>query len=135
MLQFFPDHFAVRFLQSAALIMTAFSCLIALRIHAGWLIYCIAVSGISVTLLLSLYFRQMYVALTDTEIFLHSGIFIRQERRMHLYHVRFVRHMYILGIRVLILYACGGRLVIPFLRTSDLHTLCRKLPEEVCHAP
>lgn len=130
MLLFFPDRFAVRFLQSAVLMLTGLVCLLSLRFHAGWLTFAIAIAGILGTFLLSLYFHRLHIALTDTEISLYSGIFIQQERRIRLHHVRFVRRIDLLGIRLLILHVCGGRLAIPFLRASAMHTI-----EEACHAP
>lgn len=135
MLLFFPDRFARRFLLSAALMLTGLSCLLSLRFHAGWLTFALAISGLSGTCLLFLYLRRLHISLTDTEISLYSGIFIRQERRIRLRHVYFVRRIHLCGIRLLILHVCGGRLVIPFLCASDLRTICRKLPEEICHAP
>lgn len=130
MLLFFPDHSAVRSLLSAALMLTGLVCLLSLRFHAGWLTLAAAIAGISGTCLLFLYLRRMQAVLTDTEISLLSGIFIRQERKIRLRHVYFVRRMDLLGIRLLILHVCGGRLVIPFLRASDLRTI-----EEACHVP
>lgn len=129
MLLFFPDRFAVRFLQSAMLMLTGLVCLLSLRFHAGWLTLAAAIAAIFGTSLLSLYFHRMQVTLTDTEISLYSGIFIRQERRIRLRHVRFVRRIQFCGIRLLILHVCGGRMIIPFLCTSDLYTI-----EEACHA-
>ncbi len=130
MLLFFPDRFALRFLQSTILVLTGLACLLSLRFHAGWLTCAAAISGIFGTALLSLYFHRMHTSLTDTEISLYSGIFIRQERRIRLHHVYFVRQIHLCGTRLLILYVCGGRLMIPFLRASDLRTI-----EEACHAP
>lgn len=130
MLLFFPDRFAVRFLQSTVLVLTGLACLLSFRFHAGWLTFVPAVSGILGTFLLSLYFHRLHISLTDTEISLYSGIFIRQERRIRLCHVYFVRRVHFCGIRLLILHVCGGRLVIPFLCASDLHTIA-----EACYAP
>lgn len=128
MLLFFPDRFAVRFLQSAVLMLTGLVCLLSLRFHAGWLTLAAAIAGILGTFLLSLYFHRLHIALTDTEISLYSGIFIRQERRIRLRHVRFVRRIHFCGIRLLSLHVCGGRLMIPFLCASDLYTI-----EGACH--
>ncbi len=142
------DTSAMRLLSMTCLLLAGLLCLAAivllqrLPILMWTMVGIFAAIGILGSfLLLPLYFNKLQMEVTNSQIFLKTGIIFRRERSVQFQSIQFVQ--VITGPRdgaggwnFITLYLYGGRLFLPFLRQTDRQALTQLLQEKgVYHAP
>ncbi len=91
--------------------------------------------------LLPLALRRIRCIVTNGQITVSSGIFLRREQSVSIRTIQFVQVIHSLslgtgGLHFIILHLCGGRLILPFLGEEDCTQITEFLRNKgVYHAP
>lgn len=110
----------------------ALTCVCAAAILSAVLVGCI---------LFPLVLRRIRCIVTNGQITVRSGIFLRREQSVSIRTIQFVQVIHSLpigtwGLHCIILHLCGGRLIIPFLGREDCTQITEFLRNKgVYHAP